>query len=139
MSVYLKDKDVEIIVEIIDGWPNNKKLTWQNLLLATQMRLGGRLYTRQAFARYLRIQRAFKLKKENLKTGPPPPPTKSIPLQKALERVERLKSENQRLKAENHSLLEQFARWAYNAHIRGLDLEYLDRPLPNIDRQKTEF
>ena len=36
-----------------------------------------------------------------------------------MERIDRLKAENERLKNENNSLLEQSARWAYNAPIPG--------------------
>lgn len=134
----MSDKDIENIVGILDGWPTGKKLTWQTLLMAVHMRLGRR-YTRQALARYDRIQRAYQLKKDNLRFGSKIPDVKSVELQKALERLERLRSENQRLKAENHALLEQFARWAYNAHTRGLDLDFLNKSLPKIDRQRTEI
>ena len=60
-------------------------------------------------------------------------------LQKAMERIDRLKAENERLKDENNSLLEQFARWAYNAHTRGLDEDFLNRALMPVDREKTKI
>jgi hypothetical protein len=48
-----------------------------------------------------------------------------------------LTGENQRLKAENDRLLEQFVRWAYNASTRNLDEAFLSRPLPHVDREQT--
>lgn len=50
-----------------------------------------------------------------------------------MERIDRLKAEN-----ENNALLEQFARWAYNAHTRGLDEAFLNRALMPVDREKTD-
>ena len=35
------------------------------------------------------------------------------------------------------ALLEKFARWSYNAATRGLDEEFLDQPLPRIDRSES--
>lgn len=58
-------------------------------------------------------------------------------LQVSLERIARLESENRRLESENERLLEQFVRWAYNAHTRGLDQYLLDRPLPHVDRGQS--
>jgi hypothetical protein len=48
-----------------------------------------------------------------------------------------LEAENQRLQTENDRLLEQFARWAFNAYVRGLGEAELNRPLPEIDRRQT--
>lgn len=55
----------------------------------------------------------------------------------ALDRIARLESENRRLESENNQLLEQFARWAYNAHPRGLDYDFLNRPLPLVNRGQS--
>lgn len=48
----------------------------------------------------------------------------------AKEAIARLEAENSRLKMENDRLLEQFARWAYNAYSKGVPEEVLNRPLP---------
>ncbi|MNR59050.1 hypothetical protein D3C85_1802120 [compost metagenome] len=56
----------------------------------------------------------------------------------AEQRIHRLESENQRLKAENSHLLERFVRWQYNALKRGLSQGVLDAPLPRIDRDSAE-
>ena len=68
MAVHLSDNDIETIVKIIDGWSRSEKLTWDNLILAAQMRLF-RKYSRQALSRHERIKRTFTLKKQFLSTG----------------------------------------------------------------------
>ncbi|SMD14967.1 hypothetical protein SAMN02746065_1616 [Desulfocicer vacuolatum DSM 3385] len=139
MAVHLSDNDIETIVKIIDGWSRSEKLTWDNLILAAQMRLL-RKYSRQALSRHDRIKKAYSLKKQFLSTGSDSKSEfKSVELQKAMERIDRLKAENERLKDENNSLLEQFARWAYNAHTRGLDEAFLNRALMPINRKKTKI
>jgi len=139
MAVHLSDNDIETIVKIIDGWSRSEKLTWDNLILAAQMRLF-RKYSRQALSRHERIKRAYTLKKQFLSTGSDSKTEfKSVELQKAMERIDRLKAENERLKNENNSLLEQFARWAYNAHTKGLDETFLNRALMPVDRGKIKI
>jgi hypothetical protein len=64
--------------------------------------------------------------------------TSSPELRVASERIARLEAENQRLAAENNALLEQFARWAYNAHTRNLAKEFLNNPLPAVDRERSK-
>lgn len=54
-----------------------------------------------------------------------------------MARIARLEAENQRLEAESQRLLEQFVVWAYNAHTRGLDKEFLSQPLPRVNRGQT--
>lgn len=139
MGSHLSDKNIETIVKIIDGWSKNDKLTWDNLILAAQMRLHHK-YSRQAFSRHDRIKSAFTLKKRLLSNASASGREfKSVEMQKAMELIDRLKSENGRLKAENNSLLEQFARWAYNAHTRGLDEKFLNKPLMPVDRDRTKI
>ena len=58
-------------------------------------------------------------------------------LQAALERIARLEAENRRLESENQRLLEQFTRWACNAHTHGLDHDFLSRALPPVNRGQT--
>ena len=66
-------------------------------------------------------------------------PWKSIsPEHRALlERLARRDAEVMRLRAENQRLTEQFVVWIYNAHIRGVSLSDLERPLPPVDRGQT--
>ena len=93
-------------------------------------------YTRQTLHKHKRIKIAFEVRKKNLQTGEPRV-RGSIELQKALERISRLEAENQRISAENDRLLEQFARWAFNAYVHNISEAKLNQPLPDIDRRQT--
>ena len=133
----LDDNAIEGIVGILDGW--SEKLTWEALIETIQARCRVQ-YTRQALHQHERIKQAFRVTKDRLSSAPVS--LKSFPLsglevQALTERFKRLEAENSRLKLENERLLEQFVVWAYNAHIRGLDLEFLNRPLPHVDRDQT--
>jgi hypothetical protein len=132
-SKNLKEQDVQVIAGILDGWSG--PLTWNLLIDAIYARLYCK-YTRQALHQHKRIQIAFEVRKKNLQTGEPKV-SGSVQVQKSLERISRLEAENQRLQAENERLLEQFARWAFNAYVRGIGESELNRPLPEINRRQT--
>jgi uncharacterized protein (UPF0335 family) len=128
----LDDADIKKIVEILDGWA--EKLTWGLLIDAIELRMHNR-YTRQTLHKHERIKNAFELRKAALADGDGEIRiVRSPELQKALERIARLEAENKRLESENQQLLEQFARWAYNAHTRGLDSNFLNKSLPPVNR-----
>jgi hypothetical protein len=129
----LDDEDLTRIVGIIDGWSG--RLTWDDLIDAIERHLFAR-YTRQALHKHIRILEAFQQRKAVLVAdGGRPRKVASTPeLQAALDKIARLQGENERLEAENTRLLEQFVRWAYNASTRGLDAEYLNLPLPPVNR-----
>ncbi|MCA8277336.1 hypothetical protein LGN17_33140 [Burkholderia sp. AU30280] len=132
----LDDKVVTIIVEVLDGW--NGRLTWEALIEAVEKREGLR-YTRQTLHRHERIRLAFTVRKKALSGQSAESRAVASPeLQVALQRIARLEAENQRLAAENNALLEQFARWAYNAQTRNLTEDFLNHPLPAVDRQRSK-
>lgn len=130
---------IEVIVGVLDGWSG--KLSWE-LLIATIAQRMHSTYTRQALHRHERIRIAFQLRKETLaasqdKPYRPPERLSTAEIAALQERCERLVVENTRLGRENEQLLIQFAVWAYNAHTRGLTEEFLNRPLPSVDREVT--
>jgi hypothetical protein len=103
----ITDKDVACIVELLDGWTG--RLTWDRLLEAIEKRIFAR-YTRQALHNYPRIKDAFAQRKMALANSPAGVRKKTVgppELVLALERIERLTAENQRLEAENGRLPEQ--------------------------------
>lgn len=131
----LTDDAIEQIVRLLDGWEG--KLTWEALIDASVTWLHCK-YTRQALHKHERIRAAYALRKESLRGQKEMAvPSGSGPLTDAMVRIARLEAENQRLEAENQRLLEQFVVWAYNAHTRGLDKEFLSQPLPRVDRDQT--
>ncbi|MFL9952167.1 hypothetical protein PQR46_43975 [Paraburkholderia sediminicola] len=131
----LDDTVVGNVVEVLDGWSG--RLTWDALIEELAKREGLR-YTRQALHRHESIRLAFTVRKKVL-SGQPSELRVSVDpdLQVALERIDRLEAEVQRLKAEKNNLREQFARWAYNAHTRNLTEEFLNTPLPGVDREQS--
>lgn len=131
----LTDDAIEQIVRLLDGWEG--KLTWETLIAAIVTRLHCE-YTRQALHKHERIRAAYTLRKESLAGHRDAAVSRgSGPLADAMARIARLEAENQRLEAENQRLLEQFVVWAYNAHTRGLDKEFLSQPLPRVNRDQT--
>lgn len=131
----LTDDSIEQIVRLLDGWEG--KLTWEALIDATVTRLHYK-YTRQALHKHERIRAAYALRKKSLGGQKEAVvPRGSGALTDAMARIARLEAENQRLEAENLRLLEQFIVWAYNAHTRGLDKEFLSQPLPRVNRDQT--
>lgn len=134
----LTDGTIAQIAGVLDGWSG--PLSWDLFLDAVELHTGAR-YTRQALFRHARIAQAFSLRKSALETSGKAKDVEAIApeLQAALARIARIEDENQRLRAENQLLLEQFAVWAYNAHMRGLDEDYLSQPLPHVNRDQTKL
>ena len=134
MAKHLTARDIELLVGLIDGWDG--KLTWDAVCDEAKGLIGTRP-TRQTLNAHARIKSAFGDKKAQQKAGLKP---KKRPESLAIaeQRIHRLDSENQRLKAENNRLLERFVRWQYNAQKRGISQTVLDAPLPEIDRDSAE-
>ena len=134
MAKHLTTRDIDVVIDVLSGWKG--KLTWE-LLCDEVAGLIGTRPTRQTMSSHDRIKQAFSDKKTQQKSGPLPtkrPQSLAI----AEQRIHRLESENQRLKAENGRLLERFIQWQYNAQKRGLSKAVLDAPLPAIDRAPSE-
>lgn len=126
------------IVGVLDGW--TAKLSWELLVDEIEKRFGIR-YTRQALDKHARIKIAYQSTKQRLSKASDPACSQKLNSQEVgaiMERLERLAAVNNRLKLENEYLLEQFVTWAYNAHLKGLTREYLNTPLPVVDRELTK-
>lgn len=133
----LEDADIAQIVEMLDGWSG--KLSWNLLIDAIEKRRHMR-YTRQALHKHERVAQAYSMRKKVLSARVDRDEiTYSSPeLQILNQKLARTTAENIRLKSENEHLLEQFVRWAYNAYTRNLDKEFLNRPLPGVNRDVTK-
>lgn len=131
----LNDDRIERIVGVLDGWSG--KLTWA-LFIEEITPIVGK-YSRQALEKHVRIKQAFQHRKDELRCKDPDSPARTVAEQKSLDRIARLEGEVSRLKMENEQLLEQFLRWAYNAHKKGIGKEVLDQPLPAVDREQTKL
>lgn len=126
----------DAIIGILDGWRG--KLSWDLLREAAYAQVGHR-YTRQALDANERISSAYKTQRTRLRGAPQEAPSPDVsPEVRILQELnERLKAENARLLAENRAYIETFTIWAYNASNRGLTNEYLNTPIPTVDREQT--
>jgi hypothetical protein len=135
-SKNLTDEIIEQVVSIIDGIDN---ITWGNVIEALYIRTGDQ-YTRQTLGKHPRIKRAFEIAKERIsreredegKIDPSLSPREYI----LAEKLKALEAKNERIEAENKSLLLQFATWAYNAYAYGITPEQLSKELPRVDRRQ---
>lgn len=137
-SKNLKDEDLLTIVQILDAWSG--PLSW-NLLIEKLEKSLFSTYTRQTLHKHERVRLAFSRAKHAVQLGEKGPPVQAAgcsELVAVLERLARVESANRRLREENEELLAQFARWAYNAHSRGLDIRFLNQALPSISRGQTQ-
>lgn len=143
MAHHLTDKDIERIVEILDYWSPNDKLTWDKLCNAIEQQL--ELIpapTRQTLQKYTRIKNAFDLAKKSPAARLIISRAKAkVPasLKIAQERIDTLESKTQRLEKENSMLLEQFVVWQYNAYKYGISIEKLNEPLVNKTPRKRAY
>jgi len=131
----LSETDIDRIVDIIDGW-SGAPLTWNRLIDEIERQLFRR-YTRQALNRYHRIKLAYAVNKERHPPQAYENDSLSPELRVALEQIEKLTAKTRRLEEENQQLLEQFARWAYNAYQAGISEVQLNRDLPPVNRGQT--
>ncbi len=132
----LTDDMIEKIVEILDGW--SEKLTWNLLIEEIKIRLKNE-YTRQALAKHNRIKSTYDITKERVSGDRKDSRPVSIETAMMMQSLKRVEAENLRLHQENQNLLEQFARWAYNAYSKGITIDALNKSLPKVDRGKTKI
>lgn len=133
----LDSSRVNEIVDLIERW-TRVKLTWEFLVDAIEVKTAAR-YTRQALSKHTAIQRAYEIKNEMLSTAHKGRRSTSITdLDAAYQTIERQKIELRRLAHVETTLLEQFARWAYNASLEGYDTAKLDKYVPPVNRDTSK-
>lgn len=128
----------ETIIGILSGWSG--RLSWSLFLEAVRVRVG-HLYTRQTLSGNEMISLAYATHRKRVRGAAPESAqldSEVAPEVRILQETnERLKAENARLSAENNAYIETFTTWAHNASNRGLTNEYLNTPLPKVDREQT--
>lgn len=138
MGKHLTDEDIAKICEILDDWPLEVKLTWENLVEAALHDLGLRT-TRQSMEKKSRIKNALhevkKLAKDSKKSNwsneqePSRPPSLKIAMEQIAVRDRKI----DRLEKENQQSQSQFQIWLYNAYNNGISIEKLNASLPKKD------
>lgn len=134
MTKHLKPLELSAIEDTLYSWEG--AITWAGVCAKVEA-LIGKSVTRQTLSGNSVIKRAYDQAKSRSRNAPPIPPSPSS-LKVAADRVSRLESEIAALKLENSKLIEKFLRWQYNAHIKGLTEAHLDKPLPIIDRERSD-
>lgn len=135
MAKHLKPNDVDSIVDIIRGWPD-EKLTWEGICDSASKIFGGKP-TRQTLNAHAPIKQAYTAKKSGLQVhGPRTAMPSSLAV--AAQRIARQQCVIDELTATNAALLEQFVQWQYNAYKYGLKEHQLNEQLPRIDRERTD-
>lgn len=134
MAKHLTKDDIRAIADTLLSWEGT--LSWE-LLCDKVAGLIGKRPTRQSLSSHVEIKRAFAQAKKTAKEPVIRTPMPSS-LKIAGDRIARLELEVLALKAENSQLLEKFLTWQYNASIAGLHESQLNRPLPVIDRERSD-
>lgn len=133
MAQHLTDQNVQDIVEILDYWSPNEKLTWERLCKAIEVQLElVPAATRQTLQKFERIKNAYDLGKKSpaaLKILKAKQQKLPASLKIAQVKIEALEAKNARLEKENAMLLEQFVVWQYNAYKYGMSMERLSEPM----------
>lgn len=133
MSKHLTDQDIENIVELLDYWPLDEKLTWELLCTAIEQQLElVPAPTRQTLQKFVRIKNAYDQCKKPSKTVQAKiNQRQKLPasLKIAQTKIDALEAKNRRLENENALLLEQFVVWQYNAHKYGISIDKLNEPM----------
>ena len=135
MARHLTPRDIDAIINLIQGW-NGTKLTWNAICEAAEPLVGKRP-TRQSLNAHKAIVTAYKVvKKEIRETSGRRPRPGSLNI--AVDRIAKLERELKQLKEENRLFKQQFVIWQYNAYKHGLKEHQLNAPLPAIDRERSD-
>ena len=123
---------IDVILGIIHAWEG--RLTWPALVKAITASINC-AYTRQALFNQERIRAAYDTYRANFSGAAGPGRPMSASLKAAVDRAKRLEIQLEEAKRLESLLLEQFVRWAYNASTRGLTEDFLNQPLPPLNRR----
>ncbi|MEQ7922489.1 hypothetical protein ABQX22_25070 [Xanthomonas sp. WHRI 1810A] len=134
MTKPVTSAEIKAIEDFLYSWEG--PVTWDCVCTRAQS-LIGKVLTRQTLGANPAVRKAFdyaKLRNKDLPAKPPAPSSLKI----AGDRISRLEAELAATKSENSRLIEQFLRWQYNASIKGLSEQHLNKPLPIIDRERSD-
>ena len=136
MTRHLSKSDRKAIIDIIDGWPPETRLTWQRLIDRIDDRLGIHP-TRQTLDRHAEIKLAYQCRRNDAPRVQPSPSERIL-----RQQVERLTAENSRLSGEVNLFRQMFLQWQNNLYQEGFTEEMLmktqSEPLPRIDRDRSD-
>lgn len=135
----ITDKDVQLIVEMIRNWPKNEPFKWESICIGARSILGYEP-TRQALHKKPALVNAYEVKKKHLRSEADKLSKVSRPRTtlEAMEKISKLKEENDQLKAELQKMAELAQRFIHNASMHGLTRDKLNAALPTKKSQEEQ-
>jgi len=138
-SVRLTDAYKSIIRTLINKWPENRRLTWEDVIKMAEEAIGNR-WTRQALCSHEELNAAYETAVQRYTTYRLRGPKKKV----HADETEVLRQRSARLAAEIDALKEtlrksddRLVRYLGNAIRHGITQEMLEAPLIPIDRGRT--
>ncbi|MFD0966862.1 hypothetical protein ACFQ02_08455 [Seminibacterium arietis] len=132
-KILITEENLEEILLLINTW--DSKLTWDLLCHKVAELLNVRSIERQSLANYPDIQKAFSKRKQKMKEQEAAIPEKNVTIDYLQKQVNNLKAQVQRLEEINDRYKKTFVIWQYNAYMKGMTENDLNKPLVAVNRQ----
>lgn len=132
-KILITEENLEEILLLINTW--DSKLTWDLLCHKVAELLNVRSIERQSLANYPDIQKAFSKRKQKIKEQEAAIPEKNVTIDYLKKQVNNLKAQVQRLEDINDRYKKTFIIWQYNAYMKGMTENDLNKPLVAVNRQ----
>lgn len=132
-KILITEENLEEILLLINTW--DSKLTWDLLCHKVAELLNVRSIERQSLANYPDIQKAFSKRKQKIKEQEAAIPEKNVTIDYLKKQVNNLKAQVQRLEKINDRYKKTFIIWQYNAYMKGMTENDLNKPLVAVNRQ----
>ncbi|QLB14837.1 hypothetical protein A6B39_04890 [Mannheimia granulomatis] len=132
-KILITEENLEEILLLINTW--DSKLTWDLLCHKVAELLNVRSIERQSLANYPDIQKAFSKQKQKIKEQEAAIPEKNVTIDYLKKQVNNLKAQVQRLEEINDRYKKTFIIWQYNAYMKGMTENDLNKPLVAVNRQ----
>lgn len=132
-KILITEENLEDILLLINTW--DSKLTWDLLCHKVAELLNVRSIERQSLANYPDIQKAFSKRKQKIKEQEAAIPEKNVTIDYLKKQVNNLKAQVQRLEEINDRYKKTFIIWQYNAYMKGMTENDLNKPLVAVNRQ----
>lgn len=132
-KILITEENLEEILLLINTW--DSKLTWDLLCHKVAELLNVRSIERQSLANYPDIQKAFSKRKQKIKEQEAATPEKNVTIDYLKKQVNNLKAQVQRLEEINDRYKKTFIIWQYNAYMKGMTENDLNKPLVAVNRQ----
>jgi hypothetical protein len=129
MTSRMTPGEIKKITEVVNQL---QEPSWKSLI--AELKDHGIFYSRQSLSAKPEIKTALRLRKEALKKVAASAGMPSVSKAESVSRIVKLTEEIEVLKQQNSQLYELLLTWQYNAEMRGITEDQLNKPLPHINR-----